>query len=262
MPATGARRPIIAGNWKMYKGPAEVQAFISDLRPAAQSYSNVDIAVAPTFLALPAAAQAAAGSAIKLAAQNAHWQANGAYTSQVSAAMLRDFVQYIIIGHSECRAYLHETDAMIQKKARAILDAGLQAIIAVGESLAQNEASETVAFVRGQVQTALQGLSAAEMGRVLIAYEPIWAIGTGKSASGRQADRIIGEAVRATVGELYGAAVADGLRILYGGSVKPANIEEFMAQPNIDGALVGGASLQVADFSELIAKTASLYARG
>ncbi|MYD11359.1 MAG: triose-phosphate isomerase [Chloroflexi bacterium] len=246
------RTPIIAGNWKMHKTPEEAVAFAQQLAPMVEPYDNVERVVAPTFLALGAVAAALDGSPVKVAAQDGHWETSGAYTSQVSAAMLQPFVDYVIIGHSECRAYLNETDENVNKKARAILTCGLSPIIAVGESLAQNEAGDTVDFVRGQVSAALDGISADEMGRVVIAYEPIWAIGTGRSASGEQADAIIRSAVRDTVCALYDDAVADALRIQYGGSVKPGNMEEFMTQPNIDGALVGGASLQSDDFAALV----------
>ncbi len=246
------RTPIIAGNWKMHKSPKEAVAFVQELAPMIQPYDKVEWVVAPTFLALGSVAAALEGAALKVAAQDAHWEESGAYTSQVSAAMLQPLVDYVIIGHSECRAFLNETDENVNKKAHAILACGLQAIIAVGESLAQNEAGETVEFVRSQVSAALEGISAEGMRRVVIAYEPIWAIGTGRSASGKQADEIIKSAIRDTVRALYGDAVADALRLQYGGSVKPGNMEEFMSQPNIDGALVGGASLQADDFAALI----------
>ena len=253
-----ARAPIICGNWKMNKSPGEAIAFVRELAASVAPYDGVERVVAPTFLALSAVAAALDGSPLQVAAQDAHWAADGAYTSQVSAEMLRPYVSYIIIGHSECRAYLNETDENINRKARAILANGIKPIIAVGESLEQNEAGQTVDFVRGQVSAALAGISADDMRHVVFAYEPIWAIGTGKSASGAQADAIIGSAVRDTVGELYDADVAEGLRIQYGGSVKPGNMAEFMSQPNIDGALVGGASLQIADFHALIEIAASV----
>ncbi len=247
-----ARTPIICGNWKMNKRPDEAVAFARELAPKVAEFGNVERAVAPTFLALTAVADALRGTALQVAAQDGHWAAEGAYTSEVSVTMLRPYVSYVIIGHSERRAYLNESDENVNRKAKAILAEGLRPIIAVGESLAQNEAGETVEFVRSQVMAALAGISAADMAEVVIAYEPIWAIGTGRSASGELADRIIKSAVRDTVRELYDDAVADSLRIQYGGSVKPGNMEEFMSQPNIDGALVGGASLQVADFTALI----------
>jgi len=247
-----ARRPIIAGNWKMNKTPDEAVAFVRELEPKISAHSGVERVVAPSFLALTAVAKELAGSTVRLAAQDAHWAENGAYTSQVSASMLSPYVDYIIIGHSECRAYLNESDANVNRKAKAILAAGRKPIIAVGESLAQNEAGETLSFVRAQVSAALEGIRPEQMEDVVIAYEPIWAIGTGKSASGELADEIIKTAVRATIADLYGAAIADAIRIQYGGSVKPSNMEEFMAQANIDGALVGGASLDVDDFAALV----------
>ncbi len=247
-----ARRPIIAGNWKMNKSPDESVAFARELSPKIAAYSEVERVVAPTFLAMTAVASELKDSPVKVAAQDSHWQADGAYTSQVSAAMLKPFVDYVIIGHSECRAYLGESDENVNRKAKAILAEGLQPIIAVGESLAQYEAGETVPFVRFQVIAAQDGIAAADMARVVIAYEPIWAIGTGKSASGDLADDIIRTAVRATIAELHGDNTAESVRIQYGGSVKPGNMEEFLSQPNIDGALVGGASLDVEDFAALV----------
>ncbi len=247
-----ARIPVIAGNWKMNKTPDEAVAFVRELTPMISHYENVERVVAPSFLALTAVAAEMQGSPVKVAAQDGHWEANGAFTSQVSVPMLAPYVDYVIVGHSECRAFLHETDDNVNRKAKAILAAGLQPIIAVGESLEQNEAGETVPFVRTQVKAALDGFAPDDMTKVVIAYEPIWAIGTGRSASGEIADGIIKSAVRDTVSELFGADAAETLRIQYGGSVKPGNMEEFMSQPNIDGALVGGASLQTRDFAALI----------
>lgn len=246
------RTPIIVGNWKMNKTPEEAVAFVQELAPKIARYDQVDRVVAPTFLALPAVAAALGDSPVKVAAQDGHWEVDGAFTSQVSIAMLAPLVDYVIIGHSERRAYLNETDENVNRKAKAILAAGLTPIIAVGESLAQNEAGETVAFVRSQVEAALDGIAPQDVTAAVIAYEPIWAIGTGKSASGELADAIIKSAVRDTVASLYGREIAEALRIQYGGSVMPANMEEFMAQPNIDGALVGGASLDVDDFAALV----------
>ena len=246
------RIPIIAGNWKMNKTPAESVKFVRELATQVESYDNVERVVAPTHLSLTAVAEALSNSGLQVAAQDAHWDVSGAYTSQVSAAMLSEYVDFIIIGHSECRAYLNETNENVNRKAKAILALGLRPIIAVGESLAQNEAGETVAFVSGQVRAALADIAPADMAKVVIAYEPIWAIGTGKSASGALANEIIASAVRETLRELYGPAIAEAIRIQYGGSVKPGNMEEYMSQTEIDGALVGGASLKVDDFSALV----------
>lgn len=246
------RTPIIAGNWKMNKTVSESVAFVKELAPKIADFEDVERIVSPTFLSLVAVAEALKDSPIQVSAQDAHWEVSGAYTSEVSVDMLIDYVDYIIIGHSECRAYLNETDEKVNQKAKAILAAGLKPIIAVGESLEQNEAGETESFVSGQVKAALDGISNEDMENVVIAYEPIWAIGTGKSASGEVANDIIGGTVRKTVRDLYGSAVADAIRIQYGGSVKPNNMEEYMSQPDIDGALVGGASLQVDAFTDLI----------
>lgn len=246
------RKPIIAGNWKMFKTLDESVAFVKELAPQLARYTGVERVVAPTFVSIAAVANALKGTDIKVSAQNVHWENSGAYTSQISPAMLQGLVEYVIIGHSECRAYLGETDEGVNKKAKALLAHGLKPIIAVGESLAQNEAGETTSFVGGQVRAALAGISAADMANVVIAYEPIWAIGTGKSATSQQANDIIGGTVRATVADLYGAEVAASVRIQYGGSVKPSNMVEYMSQPDIDGALVGGASLKVEDFTELV----------
>jgi triosephosphate isomerase (TIM) len=246
------RKPIIAGNWKMFKTFTESVAFVKELAPKLAPFTGVERVVAPTFVSLAAVADALKGTDIKVGAQNVHWEDSGAFTSQISPVMLQGLVEYVIIGHSECRAYLGETDDGVNKKAKALLAHGLKPIIAVGESLAQNESGETSSFVGGQVRAALNGISAADMANVVIAYEPIWAIGTGKSATSQQANDIIGGTVRATVADLYGADVAANVRIQYGGSVKPGNMVEYMSQPDIDGALVGGASLKVEDFTELV----------
>ncbi len=246
------RKPIIAGNWKMNKSLQEAVAFVKELAPRLAPFTGVERVVAPVFVALPGVADALADTEIAVAAQSTHWEDRGAYTSQVSPTMLKGLVEYVLIGHSECRAYLSETDEQVNKKAKAALTHGLKPIIAVGESLEQNEAGETEAFVGGQVRAALDGISAAAMVNVVIAYEPIWAIGTGKSATGELANTIIGGTVRATVRSLYGDSVADAVCIQYGGSVKPGNMAEYMSQPDIDGALVGGASLKVDDFTELV----------
>lgn len=246
------RVPIIAGNWKMYKTLDESVRFVRDLTLRLQSVKTVECVVCPPFIALGGVADALMGTDIKVGAQNMHWETQGAFTSQISPVMLQGLADYVIIGHSECRQYLHETDEMVNKKVKAALAHGLKPIIAVGESLAQNEAGETQAFVGGQVRAALEGVTAQEMANVVIAYEPIWAIGTGKNASGEVANNIIGGTIRKTLEELYGSTIASEVRIQYGGSVKPGNMAEYMSQPDIDGGLVGGASLNVDDFAVLI----------
>ncbi len=246
------RTPIIAGNWKMFKTLAESVAFARDLVPRLERVSGVEMLVCPTFVALSGVADALKGTPIKVGAQNVHWEENGAYTSQIAPGMLEGLAEYVIIGHSECRQYLHETDADINRKAKALLAHGLKPIIAVGESLETNEAGQTQVFVSGQVRAALEGIAAVDMERVVIAYEPIWAIGTGRSASGLIAQEVIGGTIRGELRTLYGEAVADTVRIQYGGSVKPGNMAEYMGQPDVDGALVGGAALKVDDFAALI----------
>jgi triosephosphate isomerase len=196
--------------------------------------------------------EALRGTPIKVGAQNVHHETHGAFTGSVAAPMLVGLAEYVIIGHSEVRQYLGETDALVNQKAKALLAAGLKPIIAVGESLAQNEAGETTAFVGGQVRAAFAGIAAEQVPQIVVAYEPIWAIGTGRSASAEQANAIIAEAVRGVLAELYGVEVAAQVRIQYGGSVKPDNMHAYMSQPDIDGALVGGASLKVDDFAALV----------
>jgi triosephosphate isomerase (TIM) len=246
------RTPIIAGNWKMQKSIEESVTFVKELERALAPFTGVERVVAPTFVALAKVADVLKGTDLKVSAQNTHWEDSGAYTSQISPKMLQGLVEYVIIGHSECREYLHETDEMVNKKAKALLAHGLKPIIAVGESLAQNEAGETASFVGGQVRNALVGLTAEDMARVVLAYEPIWAIGTGLNATSELANSIIGGTIRQTLRDLYGDTIAESVRIQYGGSVKPDNMLEYMSQPDIDGALVGGASLKVEDFTTLI----------
>lgn len=246
------RKPIIAGNWKMYKTLAESVVFVQELAPRLAPFAGVERVVCPTFVALSAVADVLRNTDIKVGAQNVHWEAQGAFTSQIAPPMLQGLAEYVIIGHSECRAYLGDTDEIVNKKVKAALAYGLKPIVAVGESLEQNEAGETASFVGQQVRAALQGIPAESMDSVVLAYEPIWAIGTGRNASGDIAQTIIGDTIRATLRQLYGPAVADRVRIQYGGSVKPGNMAEYMSQPDIDGALVGGASLQVEDFARLV----------
>jgi triosephosphate isomerase (TIM) len=252
------RTPIIAGNWKMFKTVQESVDFVKELAPKLVPFSGVEQVVCPTFVALAGVVEALKGSPIKVGAQNVHWEEDGAYTSQIAPRMLQGLAEYVIIGHSECRQYLHETDADVNRKAKAALAHGLKPIIAVGESLQQNEAGDTQVFVSGQIRAALADIAAVDMEKVVIAYEPIWAIGTGRSASGLIAQEVIGGTIRGALNHLYGEAVAATVRIQYGGSVKPGNMTEYMGQPDIDGALVGGASLKSDDFAKLIEVAASV----
>lgn len=245
------RIPIVAGNWKMNKTPSEAEVFVKALSGPLSAIEGVERVVCPPFIAIPAVAAALQGTPIKLGAQNVHEKDSGAFTGSISVPMLKDYVEYVIIGHSEVRQYQGETDVQINAKAKALLAGGLKPIIAVGESLVQRQGGETDNWVSGQVRAALEGISAEQMAAIVIAYEPIWAIGTGLNAQPEDANATI-KMIRAVVHELYGAAVADGLRIQYGGSVKPDNMVAYMSMPDIDGALVGGASLKVDDFTSLV----------
>ena len=246
------RKPFIAGNWKMYKTIEEAVALVHDLRAALDGLVGCDVAVCPPFPALAAVRQALAGSTICLGAQNVYWEEQGAFTGEVSPRMLQGLCDYVIIGHSERRTLFGETDEMANKKLHAALAAGLKPILCVGENLQQNRAGETEAFVGGQVRAAFAGITADQARLITVAYEPIWAIGTGVPATGEGANAIIGGTVRGTLAGLFGDDVAQDIRIQYGGSVKPDNIAEFMAQPEVDGALVGGASLKAADFAGIV----------
>lgn len=246
------RTPIIAGNWKMNKTPNEAVAFVNELAPKLAEYTNVERVVCPVFVALPGVSAALAGTEIGVGAQDIYWEESGAFTGEVAPNMLAGLVEYVIIGHSERRGYFGETDETVNKKIKAALAQDLKPIVCVGESLEQNEAGETKGFVGGQVRAAFDGISAEDMRKIVVAYEPIWAIGTGRTATGEDANTIIQDAVRAPIAEMFGDEVAQTVRIQYGGSVKPHNMEEFMSQPDIDGALVGGASLKVDSFTDLV----------
>lgn len=246
------RKPIIAGNWKMHKTIAEAVLLARAVRDAVVDISQVEVVLCPPFVCLNAVEDVITGTNVQLGAQNMHWEDQGAFTGEISPLMLKGWCDYVILGHSERRQFFGETDEGVNKKARAALAHHLAPIICVGENLAQNEAGETAAFVGGQVKAAFEGLTAEQAVQVVVAYEPIWAIGTGKNAEPADANRIIGLHIRGALAGMYGEAVAQKIRIQYGGSVKPDNIEAFMAQPDVDGALVGGASLKADSFVALV----------
>jgi len=250
------RQPIIAGNWKMNKTAAEAVQFVREIRHGLNQIEGVDSVVCPPFVALPAVHDALQATRIGVGAQNMYFEESGAFTGECAPNMLTPFCQYVILGHSERRTYFGETDEGVNRKIKAALAHGLTPMICVGESLEQNEADETQSFVSGQVRAAFAGLTAEQASQCIIAYEPIWAIGTGKSASAAQAGSIIGLTVRGTIADLFGETTAQTLRIQYGGSVNEKNIAEYMAHPDIDGALVGGASLK-GSFVELVKNAAS-----
>ena len=246
------RKPIIAGNWKMNKTSEETKKLISELIPLVCDVSTVDIVVCPPFVNLAAASEALAGSNIKLGAQNMHYEQSGAFTGEISADMLLAFgVEYVILGHSERRQYFGETDEGVNKKAKVALGKGLKPIVCIGETLEEREAGITNEVVCRQTKLALLGLSAEEVAGMILAYEPIWAIGTGKTATSDDANDTIG-AIRNAVKEVYGDKAAQSIRIQYGGSMKPSNASELMAKPEIDGGLIGGAALKAEDFAGIV----------
>jgi triosephosphate isomerase (TIM) len=246
------RRPVIAGNWKMFKTRAETRAFFAALQPLVANVTHCDIVVAPPFTALAAAAEAAAGSNIAISAQDLYWEKQGAFTGEVSAPMLIEAgCRYVIIGHSERRHFFGETDSTVAKKTRAALDAQLIPIVCVGETLDQRNADETQAVLERQFRGAFAELTEQDFSRTLIAYEPVWAIGTGRTATPELAAESH-RALRQLASQCFGAFAASALRILYGGSVKPDNIRGLMAQVEVDGALVGGASLEPSSFAAIV----------
>jgi triosephosphate isomerase (TIM) len=243
------RQPIVAGNWKMNTTLAEGLALVDQMLPRLQEFSNVERVVCPPFVSLAAIADRLRGTDIRVGAQNVHPEAKGAYTGEISPGMLQDLVQYVIVGHSERRQYFGEDDAFVNRKARAVLAAGMLPIICVGETLEQNERGETQMVVTRQTRGALVDIG--DPSRVVIAYEPIWAIGTGRAATADGAAQTIG-LIRQAVAELAGSDAASKLRIQYGGSVTAENFADFIAQEQIDGALVGGASLRADQFTGIV----------
>jgi triosephosphate isomerase (TIM) len=247
------RKPVIAGNWKMYKLLGEAVDTALALKPLVANANHCEVVIAPVFTALKTVADRLDGSNIKVAGQNCATQNEfGAHTGEVAPVMLKDVrCSHVIIGHSERRQFYGETDGSVNQKTKAALAAGLIAIVCVGEMLAQREAGNAENVVKGQLVSGLDGLTLADMGRIIIAYEPVWAIGTGKTATPEQAQDMHAK-VRETVVALHGAEVAQNVRILYGGSVKPDNIATLMSQPDVDGALVGGASLDAESFARIV----------
>lgn len=249
------RRPLMAGNWKMYKTSGEGAILIQDLaRRVEDAWDEVEVVCCPPFTGLRAAQVAIEtdGYRIGLGAQNVHWEAEGAYTGEVSPPMLADLgVSYVIVGHSERREYFGETDETVNRKAAAVFAHGMTPIICCGESLATREAGETESFVIAQVRSGMAGFSEEEAQTMVVAYEPIWAIGTGRTATPEQANDVARK-IRATLGAMYGPPTAMSARILYGGSMKPENARMFMAEPDIDGGLVGGAALKADSFAEIV----------
>jgi triosephosphate isomerase len=246
------RTPLIAGNWKLHNTVAESQALAGAIAAHVGSGSACEVVVGPVATSLTAVAATLKGSAVGLSAQNTHWEDSGAFTGELSPTLLLDAgCGYCIIGHSERRQFFGETDAGVRKKVAALLVHKVVPILCVGESLEQREAGQTLEVVLGQLEAATEGLDAVALAPLVVAYEPIWAIGTGRTAKAEDAQEVHG-AIRAKLAELKGESWANSVRILYGGSVKPANADELLAQPDIDGALVGGASLSADNFIPII----------
>ena len=243
---------VIAGNWKMNKTPAEATALIEEIKPLVKD-AACDGVVGVPFIDIPAALEATKGSNIGVAAQNCYWEKSGAFTGEIAADMLAQMgVGYVILGHSERRTYFGDTDATVAKRVRGCLDAGLTAILCVGEYLEQREQGITAEICAMQTKIALEGVSAEEMSRVIIAYEPVWAIGTGKTATAAQANEVCAQ-IREVLTGLYDAETAKGVTIQYGGSMNAGNAAELLAMSDVDGGLIGGASLKAADFATIVA---------
>lgn len=245
------RKPMIAGNWKMNKTVAEAVALVNELVPMIKDTTSVDRVVCPPFTALYAVSEALKDSGIGCGAQDLFWEEKGAYTGEVAPNMVAELGQYVIIGHSERRAYFGETDETVNKKMAAALKIGLTPIVCVGETLDENQSGKTGEVINRQVTEGLKGMSAEDAAKIVIAYEPVWAIGTGLTATADVAQEVIHE-IRETYAAMYGAEAADAIRILYGGSMKGSNAPELLAQPDIDGGLIGGAALKAPDFTAII----------
>ncbi|HZG61667.1 triose-phosphate isomerase [Bacillus alveayuensis] len=246
------RKPIIAGNWKMHKTLSEAVSFVEEVKGLIPSAEKVDSVICAPALFLERLVQAVQGTDLKIGAQNMHFAESGAYTGEISPVALKDIgVTYVIIGHSERREMFAETDETVNKKVMAAFTHGLTPIVCCGETLEQRESGQTNEIVGAQVEKALEGLTEEQAKQVVIAYEPIWAIGTGKSSTAEDANAVCGH-IRSVIAKKFSQEVADAVRIQYGGSVKPNNIKEFLAQEHIDGALVGGASLEPQSFLQLV----------
>jgi triosephosphate isomerase len=252
MAATSNRKPIVAGNWKMNKTVAEAVVLANDIKRDLAGCKEVDVVLCPPFTALKAVSDTITGTHVDLGAQNMYWEKSGAYTGEVSAEMLREvYCHYVILGHSERRSYFGETDEIVNKKTKAALESNLTPIVCVGETLAEREAGRTYDVVGTQVRGSLAGLTPRQLVESVIAYEPVWAIGTGKTATSEQAQEVHAF-IRKVLAEIADEAVAQAVRIQYGGSVKPSNARELFGMPDIDGGLIGGASLEARSFIEIV----------
>jgi triosephosphate isomerase len=246
------RNPCIAGNWKMFKTVHDAVVYAKEFRGMVKDATDIDIVVAPPFLAVHAVAEAVRNSPVAVAAQDVFWEKEGAFTGEVSAPMVREAgAEYVIVGHSERRQYFGETDESVNRKTRAALASDLVPIVCIGETLDERERNETMAVLDRQIKQGLEGLTGEQVGGLVIAYEPVWAIGTGRTATAQQAQEAHAH-IRGRLRSWFGGDAADACRVLYGGSVKPDNIAELVAQPDVDGALVGGASLDPRGFADIV----------
>ncbi|MBL8099471.1 MAG: triose-phosphate isomerase [Anaerolineales bacterium] len=249
------RKPFVAGNWKMNKTIAETRDLISAMTEKLNEIKNVEKVVCPPFISLQTAHELLRNTEIGVGAQNMFWEEKGAFTGEVAPAMIKELCDYVILGHSERRAYFGETDALVNKKLLAAQKFDLTPIVCVGETLEQYESNQTSQVVSAQTKLGLADVPADFAPRIVVAYEPVWAIGTGKASTGEAANVVIKDVIRKSIAELYGESTAQAIRVLYGGSVTGANAKEFFSQPDIDGALVGGASLKVDDFIQIVKQT-------
>lgn len=246
------RKPLIAGNWKMNKTSEQARSLVQEMLPSIAENKSVEVVLCPPFTSLMALSALLAGTAIGLGAQDMYWEPSGAFTGEISAAMVKEFCRYVILGHSERRTYFGETNGTVNKKLKAAMAADLIPIVCIGETLAEYESGKTAEVVTRQIREGLEDLDPKKLQNLILAYEPVWAIGTGKASSGEGANKVVGDYIRPTLKAIYGDDVSANTRILYGGSVSSANAVEFFWQPEIDGALVGGASIKLPDFIQIV----------
>lgn len=246
------RKPFVAGNWKMNKTVEQARQLVVEMLPGLQAVTKVEQVLCPPFPSLMAVSAVLAGTQIGLGAQNMHWEASGAFTGEVAPMMVKEFCKYVILGHSERRTYFGETDEKVNKKVKAALAHDLIPIMCIGETLEENEAGKTAEVVTRQIMEGLAGIDLVGGAKLVIAYEPVWAIGTGKAASGEGANQVVKDYIRPAISKVFNQEIAESTRVLYGGSVTGANAAEFFQQQEIDGALVGGASLKPGDFIQIV----------
>lgn len=252
------RKIFVAGNWKMNKTIAEAKELVNDMLPELEKMESVDVAVCPSYLAVPAVAELCKGTLLKVGAQNVYWQSNGAYTAEVAPEMVAEICDCVIVGHSERRAMFGETDETVNMRLKAALAVGLHVIMCVGETLEENEAGETAAVVTRQIKVGLEGITADQAAEITIAYEPVWAIGTGRAATPEDANHVHKDVIRPLLNEQFGEARGEAMRIQYGGSIKPNNAFELFSMSDIDGGLVGGASLDAESFVAIVKAAAEV----